>query len=736
MPEAYFTLLYNDVYLPGALVLAQALRSYGTTRELAVLVGSQVSDYAVTRLSQVFDHIIPTETISNSSADAPQFKLLGRPELERSYTKVHVWRQTQFSRIVFLDADTLPLRNLDELFSEEVYPLDSSTPIAASPDIGWPDIFNSGVFVTFPNTAIYDTLVGRAKAGLSFDGGDQGLLNQYFEGRWKRLPFTYNVTPSASYQYTPAYQHFKDSVNVVHFIGADKPWSHAFTGPWPSSSEFELKWWAIYNQFYTSDLTLKSVVETVVEIQQPQPAFDNLDYIPTIIEKPAPAPVYYPPAIIEEDIDHWDATRYQPPRDSKPEAANLVIEHYHNAWDTHQPSQQHHHHEHRSEQQQYAASDGENVPKQEIVEHHDPTPPAPVFHVNPEPVKPVFPWEFASNQAEPERVFPEEEEEEEEEEYYEEEKHFEPEPEINQEKEEEPTKEEQLQEPFNFIQTQKALESLIHSEDTTKSNVTREFRDYSLPPDSHSFGSSSKNVWDEDPKIQSYVSRIQFQFNRGCKAKNNYEDEEDEKDENQSSHKSTVPEETDDEDSGVDELDIKESIADAESEVKANTIVHAKIHSENDSGVILKKRTYSRKQKQLEAINFEFDSVYSPSPATSAMAFPKDGLDMTSQPATGGRLLLPVTPRTGLSDAESIETSSVGEDDHFSLPLSSSKLGLGSLSSGTENAENSDEDEPWDPAAKLAELAQLSSLIVAKQAEFEAKYEKKFGKRPGVFSTS
>ena len=196
MPEAYFTLLYNDVYLPGALVLAQALRRlWYPHAQLAVLVGSQVSDYAISRLHQVFDHVVPTETISNSAADAPQFQLLGRPELERSYTKVHVWRQTQFSRIVFLDADTLPLRNLDGLFSEDEYPLDSSTPIAASPDIGWPDIFNSGVFVTLPSVAIYDTLVGRAKAGLSFDGGDQGLLNEYFEGRWKQLPFYIQCHP-------------------------------------------------------------------------------------------------------------------------------------------------------------------------------------------------------------------------------------------------------------------------------------------------------------------------------------------------------------------------------------------------------------------------------------------------------------------------------------------------------------------------------------------------------------
>jgi len=47
----------------------------------------------------------------------------------------------------------------------------------------------------------------------SFDGGDQGLLNLYFES-WsvetisKHLPFTDNLVAHAFYSYLPAYKHF------------------------------------------------------------------------------------------------------------------------------------------------------------------------------------------------------------------------------------------------------------------------------------------------------------------------------------------------------------------------------------------------------------------------------------------------------------------------------------------------------------------------------------------------
>lgn len=61
---------------------------------------------------------------------------------------------------------------------------------------------------------------------MDFVGGDQGILNDFFR-EWRRLPFVFNVTPSASYSYTPAYKKFFDDIKVVHFIGVNKPWQWA-----------------------------------------------------------------------------------------------------------------------------------------------------------------------------------------------------------------------------------------------------------------------------------------------------------------------------------------------------------------------------------------------------------------------------------------------------------------------------------------------------------------------------
>jgi alpha-N-acetylglucosamine transferase len=121
--------------------------------------------------------------------------LLGRPDLDLALTKLHLFRLgSAFSTIVYLDADTLPLRRLDQLFA-----LTEGHAFSASPDIGWPDCFNSGVMVIRPNDADFDGLrtmmTESAEHNGSFDGADQGLLNNYFSedgpgGQWNRLPFT------------------------------------------------------------------------------------------------------------------------------------------------------------------------------------------------------------------------------------------------------------------------------------------------------------------------------------------------------------------------------------------------------------------------------------------------------------------------------------------------------------------------------------------------------------------
>lgn len=184
--------------------------------------------------------------------------LLDRRDLLYAFTKINLWRLTQFRKIVYVDADVVSLRAPDELF-------DTTALFAAAPDVGWPDAFNTGVMVLTPRMGDFLALKTLAATGDSFDGADQGLLNQYFEHKgWQRLSFTYNSTPSANYQYEPAYRYHKAKISMVHFIGKNKPWmtsrtKHAAPGAY---NELLSRWWAVYDRHLSE--TVRNIKWTCV----------------------------------------------------------------------------------------------------------------------------------------------------------------------------------------------------------------------------------------------------------------------------------------------------------------------------------------------------------------------------------------------------------------------------------------------------------------------------------------
>jgi len=200
-------------------------------------------------LEQDFDLVKVVDVMD--SEDAVNLELLKRPELGVTFTKLHCWRLTQFTKAVFMDADTLVLVNIDDLFDREE--------LSAVRDPGWPDCFNSGVFVFVPSEATYTSLMHFAITTGSYDGGDQGLLNSFF-ANWgfsnmaRHLPYVYNCCSVTFYSYLPALKQFANKVKVVHFIGANKPWNKAASDGSTCDSvtglpNFHQCWW---NQFRDS----------------------------------------------------------------------------------------------------------------------------------------------------------------------------------------------------------------------------------------------------------------------------------------------------------------------------------------------------------------------------------------------------------------------------------------------------------------------------------------------------
>ncbi|CAF1078160.1 unnamed protein product [Adineta ricciae] len=242
----------NDGCALGALVVAESLRKVGTQRNLVVMVSRTLSDLIRQTLQNSFDEVVIVDELNSN--DEQHLRLLARPELGVTFTKINCWQLEKYSKCVFLDADIVVLQNIDDLFDREE--------LSAAPDAGWPDCFNSGVFVYKPSKETFRKLVAFAnQQGASFDGGDQGLLNAFFSN-WRsadiarHLPFTYNVTSNTFYSYVPAVTQFRNDIRVVHFAGALKPWQLTYNpqneqlsgnlgGQHTVQREFLLAWWKV-----------------------------------------------------------------------------------------------------------------------------------------------------------------------------------------------------------------------------------------------------------------------------------------------------------------------------------------------------------------------------------------------------------------------------------------------------------------------------------------------------------
>lgn len=277
-----------------------------TDFKIVCIVTPETVDVAsIKELRKAFDEVIGVEVIGSGIDGEAGLNLMGRPDLHSALTKLHIFRLgDQFKKLIYLDADVLPIRPLDHLFQIPNH-------FSACPDVGWPDCFNSGVMVFEPKTEDFDGMMklmkdaisggdavaeasrsgsGSSNGNGSFDGADQGLLNEWFSaegggGDWNRLSFSYNVTPGAAYSYPPAYKRFGSKIHNIHFIGSNKPWrsirSRPASAPAPDLSTLPFdypslvdRWFAVYDKYVrpTTDPALRqtfTVPETHAVWNQP-----------------------------------------------------------------------------------------------------------------------------------------------------------------------------------------------------------------------------------------------------------------------------------------------------------------------------------------------------------------------------------------------------------------------------------------------------------------------------------
>jgi glycogenin len=236
MKSAYVTLLCNgDGYAPGVEVLGRSLENTKSTIPRIAMVTPDIQHVTRERLRRQGWETRDILPIDNPS---PKEELFAR--FDNVFTKLRIWELVDFDRVVLLDADTLVLQNVDDLFERPAF--------AAAPDFFLPDHFNSGVMVVAPSRKTFADMRTALVTHGSYDGGDQGFLNTFFPDWYAmpiqhRLPVGYNMAHFI-YQFLRGHPALKAKLEretkIVHYM-VQKPWQARLTMTGGSAA-----WWSTF----------------------------------------------------------------------------------------------------------------------------------------------------------------------------------------------------------------------------------------------------------------------------------------------------------------------------------------------------------------------------------------------------------------------------------------------------------------------------------------------------------
>jgi len=183
--EAFATLLTtaNVEYFRGALVLGSSIRSFDASRDLVCLVTSSVPEEWYSALEVAGWTVHKVEEVSEFWwGKSPECSKFDGDQGERwghMATKLRLW-QLAYSRVLYLDADTVLTGDATKIFNEvEGFGAEKAR---------YHSYFNAGVMILEPSQRIFDELMELGSSGHKnlfgnvVDCTEQGLLNTYFDG--------------------------------------------------------------------------------------------------------------------------------------------------------------------------------------------------------------------------------------------------------------------------------------------------------------------------------------------------------------------------------------------------------------------------------------------------------------------------------------------------------------------------------------------------------------------------
>ena len=270
---AWVTLLTQPDYYIGVQALHRSLKRSETQWPLIVMVTDAI-DLTTREALQAQGCVIhPVEPLM---PDAHLEQHYASAQFGEVWSKLRAWELTGCERVVFLDADMLVLRNMDELFTLDLgdHPLAAchacrcnpnkiaSYPASWQPEnchYTWQDrdepapasldrYLNGGFLVLKPDQEMFNWLQQKVAAISDlrrYPFSEQDLLNEVFEHRWLPLPYIYNALKTLPFQHSTMWR--EEEVKNLHFILA-KPWKRDLNQPESERDRYyalDKLWWEL-----------------------------------------------------------------------------------------------------------------------------------------------------------------------------------------------------------------------------------------------------------------------------------------------------------------------------------------------------------------------------------------------------------------------------------------------------------------------------------------------------------
>ncbi len=195
-------------------VLGYSMMKQNTAaKKIMIVLRDKLTETLQHTLEKVGWTTIPVDPIKQpgEQAKTERYRLL--------YTKLRIWTLTnECDRAVYLDLDTLVLKNFEELF--DILP--ATVKYAATPD-NWFGTYtfgiNAGVFVCKPDQAEFDRLMAAAQntSHLDKDSVEQSFLSWYYGLTMLRLPFIYNANVAIEIYNKDDWISLKDDIKIIHY---------------------------------------------------------------------------------------------------------------------------------------------------------------------------------------------------------------------------------------------------------------------------------------------------------------------------------------------------------------------------------------------------------------------------------------------------------------------------------------------------------------------------------------